>query len=74
MDQVPSQILVECLLEVLGKIQSLAYLAPNHMSDLEMMSLRRDGHLVDYVKFILGMAGLFGILILIGQINASLQS
>ncbi|HJS82596.1 MAG TPA: hypothetical protein VJ742_07140 [Nitrososphaera sp.] len=44
------------------------------MSDLEMMSLRRDGHLVDYVKFILGMAGLFGILILIGQINASLQS
>jgi hypothetical protein len=45
----------------------------NPMSEIEMMSLRRSQNLFQYVKFILGTAGLFGILILIGEINGFLQ-
>lgn len=44
------------------------------MNSLDMMSLRLRGQLFEYIKFILGVGALFGILILIGQINASLQS
>jgi hypothetical protein len=41
---------------------------------LDMMVSRQRGPHLEYIKFILGVAALFGILILIGQINASFQS
>lgn len=45
----------------------------NHMSRVQMMSQRQSENLYQYVKFILATAGLFGILILIGEINGFLQ-
>ena len=38
---------------------------------LRMMALSRRRHLVEYIKAVLGIGILFGILILIGQINAN---
>ncbi|HEV8387146.1 MAG TPA: hypothetical protein VGQ03_05950 [Nitrososphaera sp.] len=44
------------------------------MNKLDMMVFRRRRHLIEYVKAILGIGLLFGILVLIGQINANFRN
>jgi hypothetical protein len=66
--------LVECFLIELGKNQSATFFIAKSNKFLDMMlSIQRGPHL-EYIKFILGIGALFGILILISQINASFQS